>query len=141
MRERKTDWPGLILIAALLASRCGGNAPQPPSPSQPSATPTTATKQPESNPPNAPQPPAAQTPTHFHFALQARAFQNRANAEALSLQLSGKYHRTTLVTPVEAGGRTFYRVRILVETKADADALSASLVRDEKISPWIIPLP
>lgn len=141
MRERKTDWLGLVLIAALLASRCGGNAPQPPPPSQPSAAPVTAAKQPESNPPNAPQPPAVQRPAHFRFALQAGAFQSRANAEALSLQLSGRYHRTTLVTPVEADGRTLYRVHILVETRADADAVSGSLLRDEKISPWIIPLP
>ena len=130
--KKRTKWLGFALLAALLEVSCGNS---PPHPSPPPSAPPTAMKEPASTT-AAPQP-----PTPFHFAVQGGAFAKRANAEALSLQLSGKYKRTTLVTPVEVHGRTLYRVRILVETKADAETLAASLARDDKLSGWIIPLP
>lgn len=132
MLKKRTKWLGFALLAALLGASCGN---PPPHPSPPPSAPATAAKEPAS------QPVAPQPPTPFHFAVQGGAFAKRANAEALSLRLSGKYKRTTLVTPMEVRGKTLYRVRILVETKADAEALVASLARDDKLSAWIVPLP
>jgi len=140
--NKQTKRLGLALLAALLGASCGNPPPpasQPAAPQPTAKQPAATAKEPASKPAE-PQPPA-QPLTHFHFAVQGGAFAKRANAEALSLRLSGKYKRTTLVTPVEVGGKAYYRVRILVETRADADALAASLARDDGLNPWIIPLP
>jgi hypothetical protein len=59
----------------------------------------------------------------------------------LAAELSSRYHADTSVAPVVAGGRTLYRVRVLVEKKADADALAAALQRNQKLKAWVVPLP
>ena len=75
------------------------------------------------------------------FALQVGAFLKRANAEALAKRISSRYQRETLVAPWEVNGRTVYRVRILVETEAEAESLSARIGREQKLKTWIVPIP
>jgi len=41
--------------------------------------------------------------------------------------------------PAQVGNRTLYRVRILVGTKPEAEALALKLLRDDHISAWVIP--
>jgi hypothetical protein len=43
-----------------------------------------------------------------------------------------------LVSPAQVGNRTLYRVRILVGTKLEANALAGSLLTDEHFSAWVI---
>ncbi len=69
------------------------------------------------------------------------AYKNRATAEALASQLSDKYSQLALVAPSERPEGTFYRVRVLVATRAEADALGADLRRKQKLKPWIVPIP
>ncbi len=75
------------------------------------------------------------------FAVQLGAFLKRANAEALASRISSRYQRETLVAPWEVNGRTVYRVRILVETEAEAESLSARIGHEQKLKTWIVPIP
>ncbi len=75
------------------------------------------------------------------FAVQLGAFLKRANAEALANRISSRYQRGALVAPWEVNGRTVYRVRVLVETEAEAEALSARIGREQKLKTWIVPIP
>ena len=75
------------------------------------------------------------------FAVQVGAFLKRANAEALANRISSRYQRETLVAPWEVNGRTVYRVRILVETEAEAESLSARIGREQKLKTWIVTIP
>ena len=72
----------------------------------------------------------------FRFAVQVGAF-DKAQADLSALRFSGRYHRPVLTTPTQVGNRTLYRVRILVGTKPEAQALALSLLRDEHISAWV----
>jgi len=76
-----------------------------------------------------------------HFAVQVAAFDRRDSAEALASRLSGQLGFQTLVEPVEVRGVTFYRVRLLVENKDQADSVASSFLRNEKLKVWIVPLP
>ena len=75
------------------------------------------------------------------FAVQLGAFLKRANAEALANRVSSRYQQETLVAPWEVNGRTVYRVRILVETEAEAESLSARIGREQKLKTWIVTIP
>ncbi len=75
------------------------------------------------------------------FAVQLGAFLKRANAEALANRISSRYQRGALVAPWEVNGRTVYRVRILVETEAEAESLSARIGRERKLKTWIVTIP
>ncbi len=75
------------------------------------------------------------------FAVQLGAFLKRANAEALANRISTRYQREALVTPWEVNSRTVYRVRVLVETEPEAEALSARIGREQKLKTWIVPIP
>ena len=132
--------PALVLaLLALLAVAGCKHAPAPPSrPSekeehsqQPAAAPA---------PVEAPAPPQS-VPGGPHFAVQVGAFNRRANAEALASRLSEQYGLQTLVAPVEARGKTLYRVRLLVQNKNQAKSLANTFLRTEKLKVWIVPLP
>jgi ketosteroid isomerase-like protein len=75
------------------------------------------------------------------FAVQLGAFLKRPSAEALAKRISSRYQRETLVAPWEVNGRTVYRVRILVETEAEAESLSARIGRERKLKTWIVTIP
>ncbi len=75
------------------------------------------------------------------FAVQLGAFLKRANAEALANRISTRYQREALVTPWEVNGRTVYRVRVLVETEPEAEALSARIRREQELKTWIVTIP
>ncbi|MFY9530154.1 MAG: SPOR domain-containing protein [Candidatus Acidiferrales bacterium] len=119
---------GVVLLTVILEAACGKpSAPE----SRPSAPEAVANK-PE------------QTPTLTgttglpRFAVQVGAFEKRARADELALQLSNRFQKPVLTTPTNAGNRTLYRVRILVDTKADADALVLTLFRDQNLKAWIV---
>ena len=81
--------------------------------------------------------PVAFTPPRF--ALQVGAFEQRARAEALAASLSDQYQVGVLVAPAKVHGKALYRVRILVGTKPEAEALAADLGRDAPKT-WIVAL-
>jgi cell division septation protein DedD len=115
--------------------------PQPPVAPQP---PATAEPPVSSQPPAAPQPPVPAGEGKSlvpRFAVQVSAFENRARAEALSAELTRRYQQPFLVAPVKVHNTTLYRVRILVETENDAEALALTLLRNQKIKVWIVALP
>lgn len=76
-----------------------------------------------------------------HFAVQVGAFPDRTCAEALASHLSNLYQQEILIAPIEVRGKTFYRVRFLVGTKADAEALANSMLRGQRLKAWIVALP
>src|SRR5580692_5134820 len=59
--------------------------------------------------------------------------------QVISLRFSERYHLPVLTAPAQVGDRTLYRVRILVGTKPEAEALTLSLLRDDHISASVIP--
>ncbi len=75
------------------------------------------------------------------FAVQLGAFLKRTNAEALANRISSRYQREALVLPADLSGKTVYRVRILVETEAEAESLSARIRREQKLKTWIVTIP
>ncbi len=84
--------------------------------------------------------PTAVPPSSPRFAVQVGAFENRTSALTLASQLSDRYELAILVAPVELRNRTLHRVRILVETRTEAEALAASLLRDQKLETRIVAL-
>lgn len=75
------------------------------------------------------------------FAVQIGAFPDRARAEALASHFSNSYQQTILVAPIEVRSKTLYRVRFLVGTKAGAEALANSMLREQRLKAWIVALP
>lgn len=125
----RSCWSIVTLLATSLGSSCKSTpAPQP---SEPSAPATVA---------KAAEPPAATTTpaAPLRFAVQVGAFGDKAEADLLALRLSERFHQPVLTTPTQVGSRTLYRVRILVATKPEAEALALSLLRDDHISVWVI---
>jgi cell division septation protein DedD len=121
-------WLGVVFITAMLEAGCG----KPPAPESRPSAPETVANKPE------PTQPLIGTPARPQFAVQVSAFEKRARADALALQLSTRYQKPVLTTPTNVGSRTLYRVRILVDTKADADALVLTLSRDQNLKAWIV---
>jgi hypothetical protein len=74
----------------------------------------------------------------LRFAVQVGSY-DKAEAGLLALRFSERYHLPVLTAPAQVGGRTLYRVRILVGTKPEAEALTLSLLRDDHISASVIP--
>jgi len=74
------------------------------------------------------------------FAVQVAAFPKRSDAEALAARLSDLYGLQTLVAPVDMGGGTQFRVRLLTETRDQAQNLADTFLRTQKLKVWIIPL-
>jgi len=75
--------------------------------------------------------------TPLRFAVQVDSF-DKAEASLLALRFSGRYHRPVLTTPTQVGSRTLHRVRILVGTRSEAEALALSLLRDDHLSAGVI---
>ncbi len=127
-----------VALLALLAVAGCKHAPAPPSrPSEKDAR--------SQQPAAAPAPVEAPAPPQSglggpRFAVQVGAFNQRANAEALASRLSEQYGLQTLVAPVEARGKTLYRVRLLVQNKIQAKSLASAFLRSEKLKVWVVPL-
>ena len=85
--------------------------------------------------------PASTAPYRPAFAVQVGAYADRAFAEALASRLAARYQTPPILSPVEVGGKTVYRVRIPTSTKAEAEALADRLRGEEKSQVWIVPLP
>jgi cell division septation protein DedD len=81
------------------------------------------------------------SPLRPHFAVQVAAFDQRAPAERLAARLSDEFGYQTMVAPVELGGKTLFRVRILVRTKDEADNLANTLASKAKVRAWVDPIP
>jgi cell division septation protein DedD len=125
---KRSQWLRLILLVVLCEVVCGC---QPKSKSAPSKSPS-APDQPKTLPSV-----VNETP---RFAVQVGAFEHRARADALSVRLADRYKKPVLTVPTLSDNRTLYRVRILVGTRAEADALALILSRNEKLETWIVPL-
>ena len=132
--------PGALALAALALLAAAGCKRAPAAPSHPISSERIA------------QPPAAATtrdaapaPVRIsvaqpRFAVQVAAVDDRPAAEALASRLSDHFGLQTLVAPVEAKGSTYYRVRLLVGSKDDADKLAETFLRTENLKVWIVPL-
>jgi cell division protein FtsN len=83
----------------------------------------------------------AGTTTHPRFAIQVGALRERNQADELALQLANRYKKQVLITPTEVGDQTRYRVRVLVETKPEAEVLALALRREQQLQTWIVPFP
>jgi cell division protein FtsN len=85
--------------------------------------------------------PAQSVPEGPRFAVQVAAYDQRADAEALASRFSEQYGLQTLVAPVEAHGKTLYRVRLLVQDENQAKSLADTFLRTAKLKVWIVALP
>ena len=74
----------------------------------------------------------------YRFHVQVAAVADRAAAMALAKRLAVTYRYTTVVDPIEKVGRKLYRVRLRVETRAQAEALAERLRKEEGFKPWIV---
>lgn len=74
----------------------------------------------------------------YRFHVQVAAVADRAAAMALAKRLAVTYRYTTVVDPIEKVGRKLYRVRLRVETRAQAEALAERLRKEESFKPWIV---
>ena len=128
-----------LVLALLALLPTAGCRHAPAAQSQPSAK-NDRSQQPAAAPAGALAPFQVPPPSP-HFAIQVAAFNRRADAEALAAQISEQYGLQTLVAPVEAGGATMYRVRLLVASKDEAESVADSFLRNEKLKVWIVPLP
>jgi tetratricopeptide (TPR) repeat protein len=78
--------------------------------------------------------------TARRYAVQVGAYEDRAKAEALAQELSQRYQKQVGIFPVEVRGKTLYRVRIHVESRAQAAALAERLPREQNLPAWIVPI-
>ena len=131
--------PALVLTLLLLlpVAGCGQTMPL----QSPSSTKDEHSQQPAAAPApvEAPAPPQS-VPEGPRFAVQVAAYDRRDGAEALASRLSEQYGFQTLVTPVEVGGETKYRVRLLVKNKAETESLANDFLRTENVKVWIVAL-
>jgi hypothetical protein len=125
---------GFAVLVALLAADCR-HAPLPEKRSS-----TSGERSQQANVQSAPAAPARPAFTWPHFAVQVAAYEQRSGAEVLASRLSAETGFQTLVAPVEVQGKTYYRVRIMVETKDQADDLANTFLRTSKLKVWVVPL-
>ena len=78
--------------------------------------------------------------TARRYAVQVGAYEDRAQAEALAQELSQRYQKQVGIFPVEVRGKTLYRVRIHVESRAEAAELAERLPREQNLPVWIVPI-
>ncbi|MBN2206831.1 MAG: septal ring lytic transglycosylase RlpA family protein, partial [Candidatus Aminicenantes bacterium] len=69
---------------------------------------------------------AAPLPPSPRFAVQVGAFGDKANAERLKADLSRRF-KEVAVSPLTAGRRTYYRVRIGAASRDEAEAIARRL--------------
>ena len=139
MRRSHRNAQAMLVLALLALLSTAGCKHAPAAQSQPSAK-NDSSQQPPAAPAAALAPLQVPSPD-LHFAVQVAAFDRRADAEALAARVSEQYGLQTLVAPVEAGGATLYRVRLLVGSKDEADSVADSFLRNEKLKVWIVTLP
>lgn len=128
-RVKYSQWLRLILLVVLWELVCGCQPKSKPAPSKSATTP----EQPKTLPTL-----VNETP---RFAVQVGAFEHRATADALSLRLADRYKKPVLTAPTLSDNRTLYRVRILVRTRTEADALALVISHNEKLDTWVVSLP
>lgn len=74
----------------------------------------------------------------FRFHVQVAAPSDQATATALAKKLATTYRQTVVVDPVRKRGKTYYRIRLRVRTRAEAEELADQLRREQKLNPWIV---
>jgi len=112
-----------------------------PPPETAHTTPQPAPKSPHATKPApASKPPVQAAPFQGRYAVDAGSYTIRSNAERLASEMPQKYQPRTTITPVKVHDKLFYRVRIVVATKAEADTLSAQLLQKEKVHAVILSL-
>jgi cell division septation protein DedD len=89
---------------------------------------------------NIPESPALEPPTPSRFAVQVAAYATWSEAETLARRLSLRYRVSILVVPAKVNSRTYYRVRIPLETQAEAQALASRLARESGLETWVVSL-
>jgi cell division septation protein DedD len=131
-----------VLVVALLALLPVAGCKHAPAPTSRPSEKDEHSQQPAAAPAPVEAPAPAQSGLEGpRFAVQVAAFNRRANAEALAFRLSEEYGLQTLVAPVEARGKTLYRVRLLIQNKNQAKSLASVFLRTEKLKVWVVPLP
>ncbi len=92
-------------------------------------------------PPNAQRSSAANaTPEGyaFRFAVQVGAHATEAEALRQAGEVSALIGDQLNVMPAVVDGRTYYRVRLLVRTRAEAEELAERLLREHAIKSWTV---
>jgi len=74
---------------------------------------------------------AVSVPVDAYYAVDSGLFQDRNNAEALAAGMPQQYR--TEITPMNVHGRRLYRVRTIVPTEAEANALVTKLAHDPNL--------
>lgn len=77
-------------------------------------------------------------PSGSGMVVQVGAFEDRMVAEQIRQDISSLTHRAVLLTSVQMGSGTFYRVRIRVGSEAEANSLAGFLKRERGLDPWIL---
>jgi cell division septation protein DedD len=81
---------------------------------------------------------AAASSASSGFAVQVGAYGSAETARALAKKLGSRYDFKGTVDPVDSGGRTLHRVRLLTPSEADARALVARIRREQKLDAIVV---
>jgi cell division protein FtsN len=140
-KQRNHPYAQPSLVLAMLVLLPAGGCKRAPAPQSRPLTNDQHSQQSAAGPaPVAAPAPAQSVPEGPRFAVQVAAYDQRADAEALASRFSEQYGLQTLVAPVEARGKTLYRVRLLVENENQARSLANTFLRTEKLKVWIVAL-
>jgi cell division protein FtsN len=140
-KQRGQPYAQPALVLALLLLLPVGGCKQAPVPQSRPLTEGQHSQQPAAAPAPVEAPsPARSVPGGPRYAVQVAACEQRAEAEALASRFSEQYGLQTLVAPVEAHGKTLYRVRLLVQNENQAKSLANTFLRTEKLKVWIVAL-
>jgi rare lipoprotein A (peptidoglycan hydrolase) len=82
-------------------------------------------------------PPVADAAARFRFAVQVGAYRHRSRAATQARSVTSLSGHTAHAAAAAVRGQTYYRVRIPVDTHAEARALAARLEREQNLETWI----
>jgi cell division septation protein DedD len=140
LRRQQPRAQGALAFAALLILPLAGCKHAPASPSRPIANDQQSHSQAAATAHDAARAPVQVPVQGPRFAVQIAALDDRPSAEALASRLSDHFGLQTMVEPVESNGVTLYRVRLLVESRDEADKLAETFQHTENLEVWIVPL-
>jgi cell division septation protein DedD len=129
----------LVVVGFFISHKPTNPTPNPSVQQAQTASPSSSA--PESNPAAPATPPPAKTsavseaaasvPVGTHFAVDSGLFQDRNNADALAARMPQQYR--TEITPMNVHGRRLYRVRTIVPSETEANALATKLAHDQNL--------
>jgi cell division septation protein DedD len=131
---------GALALAALLILPVAGCKHAPASPLRPIAKDQQSHSEAAATAHDAARAPVQVPVQGPRFAVQIAALDDRPSAEALASRLSDHFGLQTMVAPVESNGVTLFRVRLLVESRDEADKVAETFQHTENLKVWIVPL-